>query len=374
MRSLALTEMDWMAGRQGEAYSVINHGESKHRSFPNAETDMNVKNNGGVSMLAQKTPAVEEKLKRFEDFFTQPVSQPSFDPPCATTTSVHSNSVLMLNSTTYSSHLHQESGGSFATEPLSDFNANIQHEAKRSVLPTSGSSLKDIRDEVKNGKGNDALHAQGLTDNTENVRSNYDISKDQREKLARDGDISKHSLQHNDKSYEGKCFIGDATDTKSKAQVPRKAVSDVNLNPSDSEKQEKVTSGKNTSTTRKRNYDPDMFFKVNGKLYQRLGKIGSGGSSEVHKVISSDCTIYALKKIKLKGRDYTTAYGFCQEIVYLNKLKGKNNIIQLVDYEVCIFILISFMSFAFIFTSLIFNVRMLIILLSQPMLRRLSHK
>ncbi|XP_022993812.1 probable serine/threonine-protein kinase mps1 isoform X1 [Cucurbita maxima] len=327
-------EMDWMAGRQGEAYSVINHGECKHRSFPNTETDMNVKNNGGVSMLAQKTPAVEEKLKRFEDFLTQPVSQPSFDPHCATTTSVHSNSVLMLNSTTYSSHLHQESGGSIATEPLSDFNANIQHEAKRSVLPTSGSSLKDITDEVKNGKGNDALHAQGLTANTENVRSNYDISKDQREKLARDSDISKHSLQHDDKSYEGKCFIGDATDTKSKAQVHRKAVSDVNLNPSDSEKQEKVASGKNTSTTRKRNYDPDMFFKVNGKLYQRLGKIGSGGSSEVHKVISSDCTIYALKKIKLKGRDYTTAYGFCQEIVYLNKLKGKNNIIQLVDYEV----------------------------------------
>uniref|UniRef100_A0A0D3D1E9 Protein kinase domain-containing protein n=1 Tax=Brassica oleracea var. oleracea TaxID=109376 RepID=A0A0D3D1E9_BRAOL len=63
-------------------------------------------------------------------------------------------------------------------------------------------------------------------------------------------------------------------------------------------------------------------------------QIGSGGSSEVHKVISSDCTIYALKKIKLKGRDYATAYGFCQEIGYLKKLKGKTNIIQLIDYEV----------------------------------------
>ncbi|PAN45473.1 hypothetical protein PAHAL_9G122000 [Panicum hallii] len=84
----------------------------------------------------------------------------------------------------------------------------------------------------------------------------------------------------------------------------------------------------------KRNYDPNVFFKVNGKLYQKLGKIGSGGSSEVHKVISSDCIIYALKKIKLKGRDYPTAYGFCQEIGYLNKLKGKSNIIQLIDYEV----------------------------------------
>ncbi|XP_074586063.1 serine/threonine-protein kinase MPS1 [Curcuma longa] len=84
----------------------------------------------------------------------------------------------------------------------------------------------------------------------------------------------------------------------------------------------------------KKKYDPNVFFKVNGKLYQKLGKIGSGGSSEVHKVISSDCTIYALKKIKLKGRDYPTACGFCQEIEYLKKLKGKSNIIQLIDYEV----------------------------------------
>uniref|UniRef100_A0A804M2K2 Protein kinase domain-containing protein n=1 Tax=Zea mays TaxID=4577 RepID=A0A804M2K2_MAIZE len=85
---------------------------------------------------------------------------------------------------------------------------------------------------------------------------------------------------------------------------------------------------------RKKNYDPNVFFKVNGKLYQKLGKIGSGGSSEVHKVISSDCIIYALKKIKLRGRDYPTAYGFCQEIEYLNKLKGRSNIIQMIDYEV----------------------------------------
>lgn len=44
--------------------------------------------------------------------------------------------------------------------------------------------------------------------------------------------------------------------------------------------------------------------------------------------------MHALKKIKLKGRDYPTTYGFCQEIEYLNKLKGKSNIIQLIDYEV----------------------------------------
>lgn len=355
MGSLFLAEMDWIAGNQGEASSVINHDESKHRCFSNTESDMNLKNNGGISTLAQRTPAVEDELKRFGDFLTHPASQPSFGPSCATTTSVHSSSVPMLNSTTYCSRLHQESGGDIATEPLSDFNANIQHEAKRSTVLTSGSTLKDTSGEVKNGKGNEAIRAPSLVADTEKVVRQIDNSKEQEGKLARESDIPKHALQHNDKSYEGKGFIGDATDTKSKAQVPKKPVSDVNLDPSASKKQEKAASGKSATTIRKRTYDPDLFFKVNGKLYQRLGKIGSGGSSEVHKVISSDCTIYALKKIKLKGRDYATAYGFCQEIVYLNKLKGKNNIIQLVDYEVCTFFLTSFMHlFCIHITSLAF--------------------
>ncbi|XP_017696995.2 serine/threonine-protein kinase MPS1-like isoform X2 [Phoenix dactylifera] len=119
---------------------------------------------------------------------------------------------------------------------------------------------------------------------------------------------------------------GDANRLQSQALPANNPSSNMDLGPSQSNKVEKAP--------RKKKYDPDVFFKVNGKLYQKLGKIGSGGSSEVHKVISSDCTIYALKKIKLKGRDYPTACGFCQEIVYLNRLKGKNNIIQLVDYEV----------------------------------------
>jgi serine/threonine protein kinase len=97
---------------------------------------------------------------------------------------------------------------------------------------------------------------------------------------------------------------------------------------------EKAGTGRETSTSRKKHYDPDAFFRVNNKIYQKLGKIGSGGSSEVHKVISSDCTIYALKKINLKGRDYSTAYGFCQEMDYLTRLRGKNYIIQLIDYEI----------------------------------------
>lgn len=95
-----------------------------------------------------------------------------------------------------------------------------------------------------------------------------------------------------------------------------------------------LQASKTEKVNRRKKLDTNAFFSVNGKQYQKLEKIGSGGSSEVYKVISPDCTIYALKKIKLKGRDYATAYGFCQEIGYLDRLKGKSNIIHLIDYEV----------------------------------------
>ena len=157
------------------------------------------------------------------------------------------------------------------------------------------------------------------------------LSKEHQFSMLKETNISKVSSCHDGKSNKGK-ESADVTNVQSQAPVTKTSSSDVNMESSKLEKREKAASSKGAS--RKRTYDPDLFFKVNGKLYQRLGKIGSGGSSEVHKVISSDCTIYALKKIKLKGRDYATAYGFCQEIEYLNRLKGKNNIIQLIDYEV----------------------------------------
>ncbi|KAF5806503.1 putative mitogen-activated protein kinase kinase TTK family [Helianthus annuus] len=138
-----------------------------------------------------------------------------------------------------------------------------------------------------------------------------------------------------DKSTKGDPPGGHSNmDLQSQPLITNDQISQVTSVTSNSERSVKPASKKDALAPRKRSYDHDQFFKVNGKLYQRLGKIGSGGSSEVHKVISQDCTIYALKKIKLKGRDYGTAFGFCQEIEYLNKLRGKDHIIQLIDYEV----------------------------------------
>ncbi|KAG6554330.1 hypothetical protein Mapa_004246 [Marchantia paleacea] len=80
--------------------------------------------------------------------------------------------------------------------------------------------------------------------------------------------------------------------------------------------------------------EDEKFFWVNDKRYQKLGMIGKGGSSEVYKVIDSEFSIYALKKITLGGRDHSTARGFYQEIEYLERLRGKRHIVQLIDCEV----------------------------------------
>lgn len=43
--------------------------------------------------------------------------------------------------------------------------------------------------------------------------------------------------------------------------------------------------------------------------------------------------VYALKRIRLTGLDTESAQGFADEIQLLRRLKGKPNIIQLIDAE-----------------------------------------
>jgi serine/threonine-protein kinase TTK/MPS1 len=73
---------------------------------------------------------------------------------------------------------------------------------------------------------------------------------------------------------------------------------------------------------------------VQGVRYTKLECVGRGGSSKVFKVMGPSCKIFALKRIRLQGRDAEAAAGFIDEIELLQRLKGKPNIIQLVDAQV----------------------------------------
>lgn len=282
-------DMEWDATNQAEA--------SKHQNLQSVDSEISLKSEYKVSSSLAK-------MGEFRNFLSQPASQCSvMGSSCATTTSIHSSSAPMLNATTQVSRSYVDphavpvpSQGNLASSSRPSFkDSNVLQANKDGPLPEMPASA--VVPEVSFKETN--------------------ISKQQQCTTVVEAPMV--SSTHG----------SDAT-----ARAPDDLLTSVSSQPQKPDKQEKVATSKGTSAPRKRNYDPDLFFKVNGKLYQRLGKIGSGGSSEVHKVISSDCTIYALKKIKLKGRDYATAYGFCQEIGYLKKLKGKTNIIQLIDYEV----------------------------------------
>ncbi|RID56322.1 hypothetical protein BRARA_G03528 [Brassica rapa] len=285
--TLTSHDMEWDTTNQAEASNVgaSTSTRSKHHNLQSVDSETSLKSEYKASSSSLA------KMGEFRSFLNQPASQCSaMGSSCATTTSIRSSSAPMFNATTQVSRCYVEAD---ANAVSSQVNLSSSRPSSTKDVPLSEMPASAIDPEVR--------------------------VKEKQQQCTTEIEAPAVSSSH---------------DVTAKPTLPDELLTSVSSQLQKPDKQEKVASSKVTSAPRKRNYDPDLFFKVNGKLYQRLGKIGSGGSSEVHKVISSDCTIYALKKIKLKGRDYATAYGFCQEIGYLKKLKGKTNIIQLIDYEV----------------------------------------
>ncbi|KAF6151501.1 hypothetical protein GIB67_016313 [Kingdonia uniflora] len=77
-----------------------------------------------------------------------------------------------------------------------------------------------------------------------------------------------------DKSNKVQDF--DITNIQTQAPVTKDSITSGKLNPSKLNKPKKSESSKGASVPHKKNHDPDLFFKVNGKLYQKLGS-GDGG-------------------------------------------------------------------------------------------------
>ncbi|XP_057795838.1 serine/threonine-protein kinase MPS1 isoform X2 [Salvia miltiorrhiza] len=315
-------------GNQVDTSAAVNQDWRNH-NFQSMEMENSLRSEGGISsLLTGRTMGVHDQLHQFGSFLqndlNNAMTQSSLiGSSCVTSTLMNSSSAPMISSTTYCLQ-SLASGSQLGTGPAEE------NEGQMDVVQPSCSLSKNA---VGESASQSAVTSQAVSSalaTAMEVNKSSGPCKEFQTSSPHDYSITKDSPQV-DNSIPVK---GDAPNEKSQLPPPDVPPSDMKLENSKSEKLERGATGKATSTSRKKGYDPDLFFKVNGKLYQRLGKIGSGGSSEVHKVISSDCTIYALKKIKLKGRDYATAFGFCQEIEYLNKLRGKNNIIQLVDYEV----------------------------------------
>ncbi|XP_030445364.1 serine/threonine-protein kinase MPS1 isoform X2 [Syzygium oleosum] len=328
--NVASREMEWNASNHLDASTVINQ-ELKHQNLQNTDSGSHLRSDVGIPpLLAKRTAVVQDQLHHFRNFLSQPTTLSSVvGPYCATTTSVNSASAPMLSSTTYTACRNLEEESQLAVEAPGDANSNPESEAQKNKYRSFGNTSGIVGDQAPITAQASSSCMDGPTEDNK-----HDLSKVELVEVEKDSGFRHDVSSAEDKLIQAKGSASAVSNMQYGVPVSKDSSLDAKQESSQSGKREKAISGRGASVPRKRNYDPDLFFKVNGKLYQRLGKIGSGGSSEVHKVISSDCTIYALKKIKLKGRDYATAYGFCQEIEYLNKLKGKNNIIQLIDFEV----------------------------------------
>ncbi|CAI0395538.1 unnamed protein product [Linum tenue] len=256
----------------GNRVEVLNvsHDEPMHLNFQNLDYDAGDKSDAALSFSSNAATVIKDQSHQWRNFLSQPATQSSVVGTTCATTTF-----------VHSTSAPKPNSTTYSSQTLLDCGSHVPIEPLR----------------------------EGHMNSLRAVEANLEDSS--------------NSLVKGTSSVANEHF---------ESQISTNPSLDVKLEKTGN--QEKVTSRTGTSGHRKRNNDPEAFFVVNGTRYQKLGKIGSGGSSEVHKVISADCAIYALKKIKLRGRDYATAYGFCQEIEYLNKLKGKNNIIQLINYEV----------------------------------------
>ncbi|XP_058097231.1 serine/threonine-protein kinase MPS1-like [Magnolia sinica] len=342
MTYLALSESECSlndrVGKRSMSSQDFKQQDYQHTEMSNMST-----RSGGTCLLSKTNELVHDR--HFTGFLgkdtTHPMTQSSVaGSSCITTTNIHSSSAPILNSTTYNPHSHRDSWSLMGTKHLEDFSSNQEPIIQGGLALPSCPSFQSIHTTLARQTAVSTQVSSSAPDTSMGGVQDHSLSKGQGPIIKEIDGLPDGRLGHpravyfDEKSSKGKGYSDEVSDIQSQAPPTKNKSSNANLEPSQSSKSGKDTGGRDLSAPRKKNNDSNMFPKVNGKRYQKLGKIGSGGSSEVHKVISSDCTIYALKSIKLRGRDYSTAYGFCQEIEYLNKLKGKNNIIQLFDSEV----------------------------------------
>ncbi|WWD21061.1 hypothetical protein CI109_105542 [Kwoniella shandongensis] len=77
---------------------------------------------------------------------------------------------------------------------------------------------------------------------------------------------------------------------------------------------------------------------VNGVPYERLQRLGKGGSSTVYSVLYSappkKRTIFALKVVQLDRADSETYQSYTNEIELLKRLRGHDRVIQLIDHQI----------------------------------------
>lgn len=85
----------------------------------------------------------------------------------------------------------------------------------------------------------------------------------------------------------------------------------------------------NSNSTNNRN----PIILVNDTEYEKVELLGRGGSSKVYKVKGPSNKVYALKRVAFDEFDDSSIDGFKGEIALLERLRNKDRVVQLFDYE-----------------------------------------
>lgn len=73
--------------------------------------------------------------------------------------------------------------------------------------------------------------------------------------------------------------------------------------------------------------------RVNSVPYLKLGVIGKGGSCKVYRALTKNCSVVAIKKVKLAGMERKAISGYANEVALLKRLRGNPAIIQMIDSQ-----------------------------------------
>ncbi|EJW05349.1 TTK protein kinase [Edhazardia aedis USNM 41457] len=132
---------------------------------------------------------------------------------------------------------------------------------------------------------------------------------------------------------------------KNKVQINQeenKRSAPFNHNHGSHSKEQSVVNISNTSLTNiAQNYQT---IQINNKQLTKIKLIGKGGCGKVYLVLYND-DLYALKEIKICGENETVIADYKNEIDFLEKLKGDEHIVNMIDFEEkdeCIYILMEY--------------------------------
>ena len=188
----------------------------------------------------------------------------------------------------------------------------ISHADKTSGSTSSGQSSSTTVESLASSKDK--------TENSRTLKNNHAVdSKKKDEKADANGNLEKSGLvESQEPSDDAKPILHN--DDESEAIRRKRA------------KVEQLIKGANADFLPM--VQQNNILSVNGSSYAKLGVIGKGGSCKVYRALSKQCSIVAIKKVKLDGMDKKAIEGYANEISLLKRLKGNPAIIQMHDSQV----------------------------------------